>query len=414
MFIYQTIALPFLVIVIWAVRVAQDTGRNSMLAVSLPGFAVIVVSHHVTAAMGLVVLVALAVVETVRADARGVVARVTLVFATGFSVCWVTVVAPEVIPYFQPVFAELFHSVLSFLGGEGQPDKAPAPITAPLVERLATMGSIGIVGLLVAWSTFVAARAGTRDPWTVPLVLGGLSLYGSVALRFVASDGAELFGRLSTFCYLPAAILGAGVLAAWSGAGPLTRAGAYPPPAGADGRRPSWAVAVFAMLSLVLSAGAVTGGWPPPYGRLPGPFLPGAYERSMDRQSFASARWVDRQLGAEERWAANFPNYTLLSTIGGQAVARTGTAMFQPAGADATAREFARSKDVNFVAIDLRDARALPASGSYFADDPGSHRYTEPYPLAGLTAIDRVRGVNRIYDSGDIRLYDVRGSDYDR
>ena len=56
----------------------------------------------------------------------------------------------------------------------------------------------------------------------------------------------------------------------------------------------------------------------------------------------------------------------------------------------------------------------LPASGAYFPVDPNADRYISPLPRSDLEAPGRVAGVSRIYDSGDIYLYDLRGSAYER
>ncbi len=54
----------------------------------------------------------------------------------------------------------------------------------------------------------------------------------------------------------------------------------------------------------------------------------------------------------------------------------------------------------------------LPASGQYFPVDPNVGKYTRPLPLADLTKFDHVPGVARIYDSGNIVIYDLKGSAY--
>ncbi len=54
----------------------------------------------------------------------------------------------------------------------------------------------------------------------------------------------------------------------------------------------------------------------------------------------------------------------------------------------------------------------LPASGQYFPVDPNVGKYTRPLPLAGLTKFNQVPGVARIYDSGNIVIYDLKSSAY--
>ena len=52
----------------------------------------------------------------------------------------------------------------------------------------------------------------------------------------------------------------------------------------------------------------------------------------------------------------------------------------------------------------------LPAEGGYYPGDPDTGKHTAPLPRAGLTKFDGVPGVSRVYDSGDIEIYDMRGA----
>ena len=87
--------------------------------------------------------------------------------------------------------------------------------------------------------------------------------------------------------------------------------------------------------------------------------------------------------------------------------------LFDGRGADAAAASLMQREDIQFLAVDLRDSWQLPASGGYFPVDPNAGRYRSPLPRAGLEAPGRIAGVSRIYDSGYITLYDLRGSAYD-
>jgi hypothetical protein len=163
----------------------------------------------------------------------------------------------------------------------------------------------------------------------------------------------------------------------------------------------------------VILMGGVAAGWPPAWDRLPGPYLAAGYERSVDPQGIAAAEWALSALGPGHRWAGDLTAYTLLATIGDQNTVRDGGVLFDGSGADATARSFVKREDIEFLAVDLRDSMQLPASGAYFPVDPNAGRYSSPLPRTDLTAPDRVTGVSLIYDSGDIHLYDLRGSAYD-
>ena len=64
---------------------------------------------------------------------------------------------------------------------------------------------------------------------------------------------------------------------------------------------------------------------------------------------------------------------------------------------------------VQYLLVDLRLSTQLPAGGSYFPDDPQQGRHTAPIPRRSLTKFDGVPGIDRVYDSGDIVIYDVQG-----
>ena len=82
--------------------------------------------------------------------------------------------------------------------------------------------------------------------------------------------------------------------------------------------------------------------------------------------------------------------------------------MYRPADA-----ELARQESVRFLLVDLRLSRALPASGAYFQEDIELGRtYRHRLPVAGLTKFSHIAGVSRSYDSGDIVIYDLKGSPY--
>jgi hypothetical protein len=60
--------------------------------------------------------------------------------------------------------------------------------------------------------------------------------------------------------------------------------------------------------------------------------------------------------------------------------------------------------------VDDRLSRQLPASGAYFLVDPQAGRHTHPIPAGNLTKFDTVSRVNRVFDNGHIRIYDMRAA----
>ena len=71
-----------------------------------------------------------------------------------------------------------------------------------------------------------------------------------------------------------------------------------------------------------------------------------------------------------------------------------------------------QAQSLGYVLVDRRLSEMLPASGQYFPVDPNAGKYTRPLPLADLTKFNQVPGLARIYDSGNIVIYDLMGSAY--
>jgi hypothetical protein len=407
-YIYQSLALPFLLLALWALRLPRLPGRAAgSWAVLLMAIGVVTVSHHVTSFVMVAVLGSLAVAELSRpGPGKELRPLLAWVVATSAVLAWSLLAGGDLVSYLAPVLARLRGSAAGLLQGHlGFAGPGAAPLTEPPGERLAVIGALGILTFLVVFGSRRLWRDRHAERWALPLLGGALMIFAIGALRIAVSDGAELSGRASTYVYIPVALVAAITVrdARRRGAG---RHGA--------GRR-SLALldgAAPAVAAVVILAGGIASGWPPIWDRLPGPYLVSGFERSVDPQGVAAAQWVLGTLGPGHRWAQDFTAYTLLATVGDQNTIRAGGALFDGTGADAATRRLVKHEDIQFLAVDLRDSMQLPASGSYFPVDPNAERYRSPLPRADLTAPGHVTGVSRIYDSGAICLYDLRGSAY--
>jgi hypothetical protein len=67
-----------------------------------------------------------------------------------------------------------------------------------------------------------------------------------------------------------------------------------------------------------------------------------------------------------------------------------------------------RSGRVRYVVIDHRMATQLPVVGIYYEmGEPDTYRHIVPMDPVALSKFDGVDGVHRVFDSGDIVIYDV-------
>ena len=409
MYIYQSLALPFLLLAVWALRLLRLPGHAAgRWVVLLIAIGMVTVSHHVTSFVMVALLGSLAAAGRCRPrPGRELQPVAAWLIATAAVLAWVLLVARDVFGYLAPVAGYLGDSATGLLHGQlGGTAPGGASVAEPLDERLAAIGALGILAFLVLRGSRYLWPERHAEPWTLPLIGGAWLIFAAGGLRFVASDGAELSGRASTFIYIPVALIAAIVLH------DIRRRGLDHHDTGRRGlalldrATPVVAAAVILM-------GGVASGWPPAWDRLPGPHLAAGFERSVDPQGIAAAEWALSAIGPGHRWAGDLTAYTLLATIGDQNTVRGVAVLFDGRGADAAASSFVTREDIEFLAVDLRDSMRLPASGGYFPVDPNAGRYSSPLPRTDLTAPDRVTGVSLIYDSGDIDLYDLRGSAYD-
>ena len=67
-----------------------------------------------------------------------------------------------------------------------------------------------------------------------------------------------------------------------------------------------------------------------------------------------------------------------------------------------------RSASVRYLLVDHRLARSLPVEGFYYnQDEPGVGVHRRPVPIAAFEKFDRLGAVSRVFDSGDIAIFDI-------
>jgi hypothetical protein len=234
-----------------------------------------------------------------------------------------------------------------------------------------------------------------------------VSWYVIVAVRLFVANGSELAGRASTFVFLPAGFIAALAVIRLTDNSlrwPVIRANVR--------RRAPVVVAVTVVAALVLVLNGLVNGWPPYWERLPGPYQVAGAERSVGPEQVASADWALTVLGPGNRFATDEGDLPVLGSYGDQdTVGDDGYLYTSPAFTQAAAQQV-QAQSIGYVLVDRRLSQMLPVSGQYFPVDPNVGKYTRPLPLAGLTKFNHVPGVARVYDSGNIVIYDLKGSAY--
>ena len=109
-------------------------------------------------------------------------------------------------------------------------------------------------------------------------------------------------------------------------------------------------------------------------------------------------------------WATDVSNASYLSALGRQMPVRQVSSLFRSAALTSDDLSFLRTHSVRYILADLRLTKGLPASGSYFAADDMAFRYTVPLSGGQLTKFAALPGVSVVYDSGDIRIFEVEAA----
>ena len=395
MFAYQTLAVAFLgltLLAAWRLTASPPSReRAGWLTIAVVGIFATVVTHHVTsyvlaAAPVLITGVSRRVGHHRSAAWLAVLAWLAAVFVVG----WLVFIARATVIYLLPVVGDMLRGLGSVFSS-AQANATPlsgGPLGDWILSATAVLALTAMlpVGWWQVWQRY------RREPWPVAMAVGSISWYAIIAVRIWFPDGSELAGRASTFVFIPAAYI------AGLGAMRLVQAGR------------GWAARVAAAAALAgtltLMFDGLANGWPPYWERLPGPYRVGAYERSVEPEEVASAAWALTALGAGNRFATDFGNYPLLGSYGDQNPIGDidylyTSPRFTPSDAD-----IVRAQSVRYMLVDIRLSKQLPAEGGYFPNSPPV-TYLHPIPAANLRKFDHVPDVNRLYDSGNIVIYDL-------
>jgi hypothetical protein len=409
MFAYQTLAIPVAILLVaQTLQLGRSRTRVRRLALVAVLGTLVVLTHHLTGFVLLAALLGLAMGQTLHRHSRPAVrwtAAATLVYAA-ILVGWTLTAARSVVGYLGPPLQEL-------LGGASSPEPpgggAPPGAGQPLIERAFTYGAILVPLTGLSLAVLLAWRRGQRGIAALAATAVAVQL-AVIAMRFIASDGTELAGRAFAFtALLNSAAIGVAVAAVRDGR--LTRRGrhrALPGPL-------LWLRVRLAagLVLVVLAVGGTTAGWPPRYERLP-TYQVAGYESAMDRHTVEAAQWADRALPPGTRIGSDFGNVAAFGTIGNQFPVRAAyPEVFTDPSSEVAARRV-QENELQLLVVDSRLTQQLPPPdrGTWFNGDPHAGTYTRPLLPSTLAAFDQIPGIERVFDDGTIRIYDVRRSAY--
>ncbi len=405
-FAYESLALPFAAVLLWALTWrarAHQEQRTVFLILSLSSLAAVIVTHHITAYALTAFLLLWAAVSELRrrrggADEPGP-GWLAIVALVG-TLAWLFAVARITIPYLGGNFRSTLVEIFSLISGELSGRTlftGFAGDVAPLWEQLTGLASMLLISLLLIPGLLSVRRKHSHQLLPVVMALTAPLYLASQVLRF-SSFGLQISSRTPEFTFVPLGlVLALGIIEV-----------------GARYHRLGQRVALVLCLGVILTGGVILG-WPR-WARLPGPYLVSADSRSIEPQSMAAAEWTREVLGQNQHIAADRMNGLLMLAYGGQSPVTASFSgvdvprVFLAAQVGPGEIEILRQGEIHYLVVDRRLSSGLPVGGVYWElGETGAGGHKRPISASILAKFDGLPSVHRIFDSGDIAIYDVRG-----
>lgn len=395
-FSYESLAVPLAGVVLFALMrqlsAVDSAERRRWSAVVVILAAGIIATHHLTSYALVIFLLTVCALHIPLGTGRRA-PWVTAVIVAALTAAWLAVVAERTVGYLSPVIGNAFDDVIDTITREADTRtlfrSTSGVEQTPIGERIVAIVAIAVLALGVAAGLLVAWRRWRRDPVLTLLGIAAVGYLATLPLRVVPAAW-ETASRAGSFLFL-----GVGLTAATGLVWFLDRGGP-------DLRRRLLAAS---MVTLV-TAGGVIAGWPASL-RLGQPYRVKAEGRTIQPPALTAARWSGSTLGPSQRVAAQDADARLF-LIEGRQTALQGVNPDVQAVLDAKRLEpwhtdLLRSERIDLAVSDRRTVSADNIAGYFF--DVGTPSLA---PESATTKFERP-DVDRLYDSGNIVIFDVRG-----
>ncbi len=405
-FAYESLALPLALCMLFLMA-RSETAKSNRRWITFAAWLIlgtVVVTHHVTDFFfdGLFILwVAIYLFRRPATLPRSSLAC-TALLAIVLSLAWINLPGNPVVaylsPYFEGALSELGH-VLAGTSSARPLFAAYSGPTTPLWQRVLALSSVGLIalclpfGLLCLWQRYRSNA--------LMLALGITSLLYPLSHLFRFTNfGSELPDRAAALLFIPiACVLAVFITQFW------------------PTKHLSWKhITLITWAIVVLFLGGFILGSGPPKELLPGPYVVAADTASIEPEGIQAATWAHFYLGPNNRIATDRTNELLMGTFGDQYIVSPSDskldeeAIFFSATLGSYGVSVLQQAHVRYLVIDLRLSKALPQVGFYFDEgEPDAFQHTTPMSIEALTKFNTIPQVNRVFDSGDIVIYDVGG-----
>ena len=404
LFVYEALGLAigiFMLFVLYRSGTVA-TGKGSFLLVACIALGTLTATHHVSDLFFVGILILWTLIQKIVRQPllKSPITGVTLVGLL-LTFTWIFVIAKPVIGYLSAPVVGTLAQVQGVLLGANHARHLFVDYTGghptPLGYQLIMLTSIGLVTLSIPFAFLCLWHRYRYKSFPFMLALVSL-LYPCTQAMRVASESADIADRASPFIFVAVSFaLAILIVQMW----PVQRL------------KPMHMLVITLIASLVFLGGGIVGSGPS-WRLMPGSYLVGADARSIDRESVQAALWFPEYLGLDNRIYTNSTNALLMNSFGNQhsvSIPADGvdiSPVFYAPQYHSWETSILQRGRVAYLAVDMRMSIMLPAKGYYFeGEEEPDINVTTPISRQALTKFDSVSHMNRIFDSGNIVIYDI-------
>jgi hypothetical protein len=409
LFHYESLAIPLAAFVLFALvrRSYAPAGRRRGLTSAIwLGLAAVVITHHLTsyALVGFLLLWTAVFLlprlvpsfHHIRDQKDWVGPGVAALLGLVMAVLWLQFTGDLALGHLIPSLDSTVRQLIQVLASERAPRQLfhdGSGFVEPLWERVTAFTSVGLILLELPFGLFQIWQRYRTNAIALALAIGAL-VYPFSQLARLTPPGVEIGARAQAFLFVSVAfVLAVATTHFWVS-------------------QWRYSVAVTCAIAVIFIGGWILGTSPLWY-RLPGPYVVSADHRSIEPEGVAAAEWARSYLGPGQRMISDAVNILLMATYGNERIVTAEndeiavSSVFVSPHYDASVETALRRGGVQYIVVDRRLSSGLPPRGSYFYEGDPNAPYTRPIDPAALAKFDGVKNVSRVFDSGDIVIYDV-------
>jgi hypothetical protein len=408
-FVYENVALPFLVLsILFSIRFASHQRRRyESFAGLLTCIAIAVMTHHVTAIATVGLLASIAFATSLLSSTRNLALPLAKCAAAAalIDACWIFFVAPQTREYLGGIGPQILNG-LSQLGQAQGKAKLPTSLAIPNIDRVCNPGGVALMLILLV----VSVRLARPLPPLQRLFIGmapGLYVAMILIRLFVGSapngehpDGAELAVRSLTYSSLFTALAVAVVLDRLVSRAASRSRGFSPIPSG---------LVSATTIAVLLLLHSITTGLPQWWQRLPGPFRVDSFVSGIDVVGTSRAEWAATNLQAGSRYFGDMTSMALVSALSQLDPISYPGSLYDTSRLIPEDSALIGGLSAAYLDVDTRMTQEAPVTRYFFKADVFVGDREAPISEASLAKFDDFPGISRIYDSGFDHFYDLRG-----